>query len=215
MTRSGDFISLGLHEAGEAVTDVVAMANLHLGPKRLSRRLAQRASGRLKLVETIVRRLVLLLALSLRLAPVRKRPAPGPDTAQSTATAQDALPDGVEIALFPRLRPRRLALLPRPQRFEETGPFMVQFQPGIRPAGPVSPVRLMARIAALQRVLAAPDAYAKRLARSLHRLKASGEPRPAIGSAAGAHRLRPELGALSTMLPGLLGAALETWETSP
>ena len=70
------------------------------------------------------------------------------------------------------------------------------------------------RIVALQRVLANPDAAAKRFARAIERVKAKGDPKPYVGPPKSAFRLSPELGALAVALPGLLNAAMETWESS-
>lgn len=81
-------------------------------------------------------------------------------------------------------------------------------------SGPVSPHRLMARIAALRRVIADPDGHALRLARSLKRLQKHGEPRPAVGPATSAFRLSPELGAIATLLPAQIRAGLDSWESS-
>ena len=82
------------------------------------------------------------------------------------------------------------------------------------PSGPVSTKPLIDRILALQKILKAPEAAAKRLARTLQRMKAKGEPKPMVGSAAGAFRLSAELGAVSTALPEFIRAALESWESS-
>ena len=214
MNQDGDLISVGLIEVARAVSDVIAMANLHLGPKKLTRRLAQRAGGRLRLLETIVRRLITLMALSVRLQPAIPRAEETPANATPPAALPDWLPEGTVIAEFPRAYPRRLRMLPRTQQFDLSGSFLGQLRATIRATGPVSPLRLMARIAALQRVLAAPQAHAKRLACHLALLQKAGEPRPMVGPAQSAYRLWPELGALSTALPGLLTAALESWDNS-
>jgi hypothetical protein len=203
MDAQTDILKRGLEHAALAVMDASALANLHLGPKRIGRGLAQRVSGRLRILETIVRRLILVMALSLSPAPTLPRPAnpaPEPD-----------LPEGVELAIFPRLSPRRLTLLPARQAFEGPGGF-----PDISGTsyGPVSPHKLMARIAALRRVIAAPEAHATRLARTLNRLQKNGEPKPMVGAATPAYRLSPELGALAAMLPAQISAGLESWESS-
>ncbi len=205
MDAQTDILKRGLEQAALAVMDASALANLHLGPKRIGRGLAQRVSGRLRILETIVRRLILLMALGLQLAPPPPRPAPaGP-------AHEPDLPEGVELAIFPRLSPRRLKLLPARRAFEGSGGF-----PDISRtiSGPVSPRKLMARIAALRRVIAEPEAHATRLARSLKRLQKNGEPKPMVGAATPAFRLSPELGALATLLPAQISAALESWESS-
>ena len=64
-------------------------------------------------------------------------------------------------------------------------------------------------------MLLTPKAAAKRLARTIQRLKAKGEPKPFAGPAESAFLLSPELGAFATALPGLVHAKLdETWEDS-
>jgi len=204
MTQGGDYISFGLEQARGAVLGLMARDNLQLQPKTMPRTRRQKASGRLKQVEIIVRRLIFLMALALKLAPVRPRtPAP-----------EEALEDDVELAIFPRVPQRRIVLMPPAQAPAVFSPFMVHVAPVSGPPGPVSSAPLIARISALLHLLKAPETAAKRLARIIERLKAKGEPRPIAGPVASAFRLSPELGALSTALPGQINAALETWESS-
>ena len=205
MSVDRSFLSMGLEVAERALTDLVARDNLHLRPEKMPRTRRAKANGRLKQIEQIVRRLLTLMALSLHIvfAPPRKRAqAPG-------------LPEGVELVTFPAAADPCFALLPRAGGPFPSGPVMDTFGTSYGPQGPVPTARLLARIRAIRRVLKSPDSAAKRLAHSLQRLKASGEPRPMTGHAHSAFRLSPELGALSTALPGLLNASLEaTWEES-
>lgn len=196
---------MGLELAERALIDLIARDNLHLRPEKMPRTRRARANGRLKQIEQIVRRLLFLMALNLHIvfAPPRKR-APAPD-----------LPEGVELVTFPGAADHRFALLPRPARPFPAGQATDILQTGAGLSGPVPTAKLLARIRAVYRVLKSPDSAAKRLARAIQRLKARGEPRPLAGHARSAFRLSPELGALSTALPGLLNAALEaTWEES-
>ena len=202
MSATDDFISRGLQQAEYALLNVRNLTDMVRAPLTLRRGVAQRARARLKMLEVIVRRLVLLLALSLRLAPVRPR-APGPAT---------PLPPCVEDVThtYPALAaPRRLLLAGRavdPCAAPPFGLFPCSFRAGPVPAAPV-----FARIIALHRVLAAPEAHARRLARTLARWKKKGEPRPVCLPVAGAYRLRPELGLIASALPGLVTAALGSW----
>tara|TARA_R110002050_G_scaffold179856_1_gene313404 strand:- start:184 stop:816 length:633 start_codon:yes stop_codon:yes gene_type:complete len=202
MNATDDFIAHGLEQARYALLNVRNLTDMVRAPLTLRRGTAQRARARLKLLEVIVRRLVLLLALSLRLAPVRPR-APGPAT---------PLPHGVEDVThtYPALAaPRRLRLAGRavdPCSASPFGLFPCAFRTGPVPAAPV-----FARIIALHRVLVAPEAHARRLARTLDRLKRKGEPRPSCLPVTGAYRLRPELGLVASALPGLVNAGLESW----
>ena len=75
MDAQTDILKRGLEHAGRAVLDASALANLHLGPKVIGRGVAQRISGRLRMLEPIVRRLILVLALNLTLAPAAPRAA--------------------------------------------------------------------------------------------------------------------------------------------
>ncbi|WP_290480620.1 hypothetical protein [Hyphomonas sp. UBA2660] len=205
MSVDRSFLSMGLEVAERALTDLVARDNLHLRPEKMPRTRRAKANGRLKQIEQIVRRLLTLMALSLHIvfAPPRKRaPAPG-------------LPEGVELVTFPGAADPCFALPPRAGGPFPSGPVMDTFGTTYGPQGPVPTARLLARIRAIRRVLKSPDSAAKRLARFIQRLRARGEPRPMAGYAHSAFRLSPELGALSTALPGLLNASLEaTWEES-
>ena len=180
------------------------MTNIHLKPLTLPRSLMQRASGRLKQLEIIVRRLLTLMALALTLAPVRPR------TGLTQATPVP-LPEGTQIVTFPA--PYRFALSGRVQ--PEVDPDASVLFPGCVPAsGPVPAAPFLARVSALYRVLENPEVHAKRLARSLDRQRKRGDPKPVALPMASAYRLRPELGLIATALPGLLNAALEKWDNS-
>ena len=201
MTGSSDLISHGLREASLALTNVIGMTNIHLKPLTLPRSLARRASGRLKQLEVIVRRLLTLMALALELAPVRPRLTPATPA---------PLPEGTEIATFPS--PRRFALsarIPSGHDWSVDGLALDRQRTGPVPAAP-----FLARVSALYKVLEAPDLYAQRLARSLARQQKRGDPKPVALPMASAYRLRPELGMIATALPGLLSAALEKWDNS-
>ena len=80
--------------------------------------------------------------------------------------------------------------------------------------GPVTAAPVLARVSALYKVLDNPELHARRLARSLERQRKAGAPKPVALPMASAYRLRPELGAIATALPGLLSAALERWDNS-
>ena len=83
-----------------------------------------------------------------------------------------------------------------------------------RPSGPVQAAPILARLAALQELLAAPEAHAKRLARTLERQRKAGEAAPIALPMPRTHRMPPELGAIATALPELLRDAFKSWETS-
>ena len=204
MSHPPDIIHHGLEQARYALLAVINMTNAQLRPLTLQRSLKRRASGRLKQLEIIVRRLLTLMALALSLPAVRPR------TCLTPATPVP-LPEGTEIVTFPA--PYRFALSGRVQAevdLDASGLF-----PGsVRASGPVLAAPFLARVSALYKVLEAPDLYAKRLARSLDRQRKRGDPKPVALPMASAYRLRPELGAIATALPGMLNAALEKWDNS-
>ena len=96
MSQPSDIVAHGLREAGYALTNIIGMTNANLRPLTLK----QRATGRLKQLEVIVRRLLTLMALALTLAPVRPRINPAPDPTEAS----------VETVSFPT--PRRFGLTP-------------------------------------------------------------------------------------------------------
>ena len=204
MSHPPDFIHHGLEQARLALWSVINMTNAQLRPLTLKRSLKQKAMGRLKQIEIIVRRLLTLMALALELAPVRPRTC-------LTPAAPVPLPEGTETVTFPASY--RFALSGRMQ--PEVDPeASVVFPGSIRAYGPVPAAPFLARVSALYKVLEAPELYAKRLARSLDRQQKRGDPKPVALPMASAYRLRPELGLIATALPGLLNAALEKWDNS-
>ena len=96
MNATDDFISHGLEQARYALLDVRNLTDMVRAPVTLRRGVAQRAASRLNVLEVIVRRLVLLLALGLRLAPVRPRfptsTAPLPHGVEDVTHTYPALP---------------------------------------------------------------------------------------------------------------------------
>ncbi|WP_373008018.1 hypothetical protein [Hyphomonas sp.] len=111
------------------------------------------------------------------------------------------------------LPPHRFALSGRVQpAVDPDAPVL--FPGSVWAFGPVPAAPFLARVSALYKVLEAPEVHAKRLARSLARQRKRGDPKPVALPMASAYRLRPELGAVATALPGLLSAALEKWDNS-
>ena len=204
MSHPPDIIHHGLEQARYALLAVINMTNAQLRPLTLQRSLKRRASGRLKQLEIIVRRLLTLMALALTLPAVRPR------TGLTPATPVP-LPEGTELVTFPA--PYRFALSGRVQPPVDSD-ASVLFPGSLRASGPVLAAPFLARVSALYKVLEAPDLYARRLARSLARKQERGDPKPVALPMASAYRLRPELGMIATALPGMLSTALEKWDNS-
>ena len=101
MSAPSDFLSHGLEQARYALVNIIGSTSAQLRPVTLPRSRLRRARGRLVQLEIIVRRLLMLMALALRLPPVIMR----------ASSVQGSAPDGVEIVSFPA--PRRFALSAR------------------------------------------------------------------------------------------------------
>jgi hypothetical protein len=147
MSHPPDLIHHGLEQARYALWTVINMTNAPLRPLTLRRSLRQKAMGRLKQLEIIVRRLLTLMALALTLPAVRPR------TGLTPATSVP-LPEGTELITFPA--PRRFALSGRVQ--PDLDPDASGLFPGIiRAPGPVPAAPFLARVSALYKVLEAPE----------------------------------------------------------
>jgi hypothetical protein len=197
MTNSSTFVTHGIAHAQRGLANVAMMTSAHLNPTTLKRTLAQRARAELARLEIIIRRLLVLIALGLVLPPVPVRASSGHHSGT----------EGVETKASTSLQ----GLSPRVM-----GPDMDRdgLATADRACGPVPAAQILARLAALQELLAAPEARAKRLARTLERQRTVGEARPVAMPMKRTHRMPPELGAIATALPELLRDALKSWETS-
>ncbi|MEH6489748.1 hypothetical protein [Hyphomonas oceanitis] len=197
MTNPSAFVTHGIAHAQRALAAVAALTNAHLNPSTLKRTLAQRARAELARLEIIIRRLLVLMALGLVLQPVPVRASSGhhPDAERVETKASGRL-----TGLSPRV----------------LGPDMDRdgLATAARSCGPVQAAPILARLAALQELLAAPEAHAKRLARTLERQRKAGEAAPMALAMNRTHRMPPELGAIATALPELLRNAFKSWESS-
>jgi hypothetical protein len=191
----------GLADLKDELYDTLGNANLHLQPETITRCLHARVLAKLKMLETILRRLILLLAMTLELAPVRPRAA-------RTVTP---LPDGVEdvTASFRAHLPARyrMALMPRPPGLP--GDFTSVRT--ARRSGPVLAMPLLRRAAGLLKVMKHPEAAARRMARLIERMKKRGEMKPYCLPLERRHTLRPELALLTGAITLQVNAALADW----
>ena len=192
MSNTSTFVSHGITHAQRALSAVATMTNAHLNPNTL-----KRARAELARLEIIIRRLLVLMALGLTLPPVIIRASSGhhSDTARVETKASGHL-----TGLSPRV----------------LGPDMdgSAMATATRACGPVQAAPILARLAALQELLAAPEAHARRLARTLERQRKAGDPAPMALPMTRTHRMPPELGAIATALPELLRNAFKSWESS-
>ncbi|WP_147372305.1 hypothetical protein [Henriciella barbarensis] len=168
---------------------------------------------RLRQLETLLRRLLVLMATELSAdfeikAPVIPEAAKPLSGTSSTQTApsettrthpERARSTHTSFPLLRILRPytaedaARLGALPR------------------RAPRPVDETLLVHRYCTLLKHLQHPERLTRRMARHLARLRAAGEIRPTCLPQPGLHRLSAELGALAACLPAMIGAALSGW----
>ena len=193
---SDAFISCALHEVRRGFAFLMVDTGLHLQPETLTEAVARRAKARLKELATILRRLIVLIALGLALAPLKPR----------ARTAPEREGDGIVTKSQP---PYSFGLGGQMQVYSLDGPDFPET--ASRASGPVPAAPLMRRIAALIRILRNPDRYATRVARLLERRRMAGEPRPLCAPMEATWRLHPELGIVAAGLPHMLARAFDRW----
>ncbi|MEM8636576.1 MAG: hypothetical protein AAGF33_16535 [Pseudomonadota bacterium] len=209
MRTDDPLLPLAIEQIGLVVFSLIGWTGIHLSLRRPVKWKLRRAGTKLKVLEGLVRKLIIVLALELDLAPVRPRSKPPADEPPEDPAQT---PDGIEIIEFPRVRQPRLPLLPPVMDFSEVIDLS-------QLPHRTTPVHIMARrfsrrIVALQRVLDAPEVHAKRLARSLHRIRKAGEPKPFLVTSSFPNGFRPELSLLHVVLTERLRAQLHLWDSS-
>ena len=197
MADNTTFLEQGIRAALYALADTASRANLHLKPKTITKSLKRRCMAEMKVIAVLIRRLIMLMALSIQLAPFKPRapkPAPKIEGAEDVTASFGPQPSGFSLAP-PKAGPPIRCL---------NGVYMV-------PKRSVDAAPVIARLVALIRILKNPEPHAKRLARTIQRWQAKGEARPHVVPMAGRHRLDPELGLVASLLPQLLNEALKGW----
>lgn len=182
MTQLTGFIEEGFSTVREAVVEVMDRLSVDFRPE-VTQALARYARRQIKFIEILLRRLILLLASEIELAPPAKATSTPPtrqlQNAKTRAGAFNILPKlGQAGTPFERLR----ALHTAPARRNTAS------------------APLLHRLGTLLHHLVNPMPLARRMARILDRLKSDGEPRPVILPLAGLHRAAPQLALLTTSL---------------
>ncbi|MEQ8559235.1 MAG: hypothetical protein RIB03_13040 [Henriciella sp.] len=199
MEQHRGFVEAGLKSARDALQEAGARENLHLYPEEITRAATQRLRTKLRAIETLVRRLLLLLAAML-------------DVAQASPHHQTASPskrcDGQPA---PSGRVARFDLLPS-ATFDPVALAKLRERGGLKPdckwtmAGP-----LLERFRRIMDVFDDPGRYATLMARRINRLKAAGGLPPICPEQRRTFRLGHELGLIATALPRLVRDALLAW----
>ena len=182
MTQLTGFIEEGFSTVRDAVVEVMDRLSVDFRPE-VTQALARYARRQIKFIEILLRRLILLLASEIELAPPAKAPATPKarerQTTKSRAGAFKLLPKlGQAGTPFDRLRALHAAAS---RRNTASAP-------------------LLHRLSTLLHHLENPMPLARRMARILDHLKAEGEPRLVILPLAGLHRAAPPLALLTTSL---------------
>jgi hypothetical protein len=195
---STDYILFTLQQIRISLAEATYDAGLTHEPETVPQSVARRLKAHMKELAIILRRLIMLMALSLCLEAVKPRPPAKP--------RQDDEPVMTKAQV-----PFSIALSGQTQVYSLDGPGFPEG--GARVSGPVPAASLMRRFEALARILRNPEKYAVRLARVMERRRRAGAPRP-ICQAMPTHRLKPELGAIAAALPMLLADAFDQWNNS-
>ncbi|MEO0883511.1 MAG: hypothetical protein AAFY34_12410 [Pseudomonadota bacterium] len=211
MRTDDALFSIAIEQIGLAVIGLIGWTGIHIAERTPVKWRLRRAGTKLKALENLVRRLIMLIALKLDVTPSEGRNTNKVQKQDVDPQPSETLGD-IEQAVFPKTRRVRLSLLPPLMDFSERPDFSgVQRSP--------TPVhiavrRFSRRIIALQRVLDAPEAHAKRLARRLYDLRQSGELTPIVAPGAPPAGLSPEIGILHGGISFELREALKGWASA-
>ncbi|MEM6900451.1 MAG: hypothetical protein AAF583_11830 [Pseudomonadota bacterium] len=212
MRTDDPLLPLAIEQIGLVVFSLIGWTGIHLSLRRPVKWKLRRAGTRLKVLEGLVRKLIMVLALDLDLEPVRPRSKPS--AAPADAPCEDAAQtsNSIEEITFSRVRCPSLSLLPPVMELSE-GVDLSQLPRRTTPVH-IMARRFSRRIVALQKVLDTPEVHAKRLARSLYRIRKAGEPKPFLVASPFPNGFRPELSLLHVGLTERLRAQLQTWDSS-
>ena len=196
MDRMQGFVETGLAAAGRALQAAGDRACLHLAPDTLSRTAARCLRSSLRSIETLVRRLLVLIAASLELE----------DRTGSSGPAQD----GQSPAPSSRRRTRCFALMTSatfdPEAFEQMAAAGHAPDPNHTGIG-----LLLDRFHTLRAIIEDPTRAARRMARLLAREKEPGALKPICPPQERLYRFDAEFGLIAAALPGLVNEVLPAW----
>ena len=206
------FIDAGLAALREALETAAERAGLILRRYRITRTAARAFRAKVRQLETVLRRLVVLMAAEIETAVIPETAKPLSGTPSSeTAPSEDASAHP-EPSRRTSTRPRGFILIPNsrydPEKFEA-----LRALPRGAPK-PVDETPLVHRYDTLRALIENPQALARRMARHLARWKAAGDSRPHCPAQPGLHRLSPELGAIASLLPRVVNDSLKDWYDS-
>lgn len=200
MTEMTGFLQAGLAAVTAALEDAGERANLHLHPGTLPRSWAQRLRAKLRELETVLARLIILLAASIHL-PVLPLAAP---PVRPRARSRHNRLRCYSVKLMP-LTP----VPPLPAYVAE-----LSRAASLQRAAPVPAAPFLHRLTRLLALAEAPEKAARRLAHRIARLKHRAVDRPVWFPQLNLHRLQAELGLIAGVLPRMLREAHASWYDS-
>ena len=203
------FIDAGLAALRDALETAAERAGLILRRYKLTRTAARAFRAKVRQLETVLRRLVVLMAADIEIANINPLiPAKAGTSSSQTAPSQDI--SSAEPSR--RTRPRGFILIPNSQYDPEKFEALRALPRGVQK--PVDETPLVHRYDTLRALIENPHALARRMARHLARWKAAGDSRPHCPAQPGLHRLSAELGAVASLLPRAVNDSLRGWYDS-
>ncbi|MEO0883044.1 MAG: hypothetical protein AAFY34_09945, partial [Pseudomonadota bacterium] len=113
---------LAIEQIGLAVIGLIGWTGIHIAERPPAKWRLRRAGTKLKALENLVRRLIMLIALKLDVAPSEKRNALKVQEQDSDPQASETY-ENIEQAVFPQTRRVSLSLLPPLMDFSERPDF--------------------------------------------------------------------------------------------
>ena len=200
------FIEAGLAAIRGALVAAADKAGLTLRHYPVTRSAARRFRASLRLVETMLRRLLVLMAAELPGEPARPAlsPAPQPSPCPAGTIGEP------EAAPARKRRQRgRFTLLPEMGMAEGTLEALRTFRPRRNSQNAIG--TLLERYQTLLGHLSDPAPLARRMARALAAIRAEGGVRPVCARPVGLARMGTELGLVAAYLPDAVNEALAVW----
>ena len=192
MPEMDSFLRGGFTALADALHEASAQAGLHLRPASITRRMARFVRVRLRLLGRLYRQLVLLLAVTLDLPPLKPAAPhePGPRSPAPHAS----------FRLLPSARYDAEAL----EALKARGTAR-------RDPHDTAAIPLIHRLETLAALIADPWRHARRMARIIERLRRRGELRPFALPLEQRHRLPAHLGLLAGVLTPRVNEALRAF----
>lgn len=218
MQDTSSFVAAGLRALREEMADLDFMAGLSSGEGGLGRRLYTQLRARLILIETLLRRLLILMAASIEVSVKTRAPHPEPveGPAQAGISCSQTAPSQPAAAPSHPKHPRKRGFPFLPRLRERTPPGSDLFALlSVEHSGPQAAFRsktpLVHRYCTIMGVLRHPERAARRMAFTLARLRAAGAPRPLCLAPLNLQRAGEEISLIAATLPERVARALVGW----